>query len=163
VACISVPLSPYPVLRLASSILKAVMVILASRSSNERSDLRARPSRVVRSVKVAPRMSTSEADAVSSHEMYAARACRGRRLRACCHLSLTYRTTDMCDVLERHGWPAGDRSKQPCTPLFLGEQPALRLKLALSFGLSCSRGPLACLHRPRLLFLISPFNRSPFP
>lgn len=43
---------------------------------------------------------------------------------ACCHLSLTYRTTGMRDVLERHGWPFGDRSKSLCTLLFLGEQLA---------------------------------------
>lgn len=64
------------------------MVLLAFRSSDERSNFRVRPTRVVRSVKVAPRMSTSEADAVSSHhEMYAAVACRRRRLFARCLLS----------------------------------------------------------------------------
>ena len=62
---------------------KAMIFIPAFRSPDERSNLRARPTRVVRSVKVAPRMSTSEADAVSSHhEMYAAVACRRRRLLA---------------------------------------------------------------------------------
>lgn len=64
------------------------MVLLAFRSSDERSNFRVRPTRVVRSVKVAPRMSTGEADAVSSHhEMYAAVACRRRRLFARCLLS----------------------------------------------------------------------------
>jgi hypothetical protein len=67
--------------------------------------------------------------------------------------SLTYRTTSVLDVLERHGWPAGVRSKNHPTPpplyaAILGRTTSSlctpRRKLVLHFDLSYSWGPLAC-------------------
>ena len=60
------------------------------------------------------------------------------------------RMTGVCGVLERHGWPAGDRSKSPCKSLFLvlrrttSSLCTLRLKGVLCFDLRCSRGPPVC-------------------